>query len=472
MLSTYLDDLYVIKNDGKYLVVNSRAGIDSWRFSYETVMRLYAKNQNVIFIDLSFLDPSSSILFNVRKIVRSKLKSKNYEKSIYQRIKDRNIKVIQIRNFYKVLYFFDFSEVLNSFRTDSFFSDLHETAIRSWLAVSLGSTHYSWNAKSKYQLFRVKRSIKWSRKILDRYVSRISINGVLTFNGRFPVDSTLLTWVKDDAVQTILYDGGSLSGDNRNRIQFFETSPHNLAEIRIKIEEYWKAGEIVEREKIAVDYLNAISDGRRSLNSTFKWNTNIQREIVDAKESVVFFASSDWEQGAISKWLPTSGFKSQFEAADALIEICRELGLDLIIKLHPIRKNFKGKKSIKAEESAWSKYSCMSRVRILFQAQGVNPTELLAKSIINVGFRTSLTAQSLYSGKNTAVCAQVPWIKCESNSIYTPDKLSLKLRIEKALNQPGETIDKLPLFKWAYYQAVCGSQINFSEINKSQLILV
>lgn len=471
-LTVQLDQFLATKNSGLYLVVNSRPGIDSWRFSHETVMRLRAEQKSVKFLDLSFLDPSVSLVFVIRKFIRNFIKSKNYENSICKDLLLRHIEVLKLKSIQKFLYFFDYSGALTVFSATPMISKENEVAVRSWLAITSGSTHYSWRYKTRANLFKAQRSVNWTNKYFQKHISTQPLDGIFTFNGRFPVDSTLLIRAKESGIPTIVFDGGSLAGDNRNRIQYFTSSPHNPIETRIKIREYWEAGEFSNRERVADEYLKAISEGRRNLGSTFEWNNNVLKESVNSNKSVVFFASSDWEQGAIMKWLPSSGFKNQFEVVDALSEICTDLDLDLLLKLHPIRKNFNGKQSIKAEEAAWHKYSSHDRIQIISQDLGARASDLISNSLINVGFRTSVTAQSIYARKYTAICGQVPWVKDDSTYVYAPDKQRLKSLIEGALKDSPIPTDTLTLHQWAYYQAVCGSPMKFSEIVAGQFRLL
>lgn len=464
-----LDELLLVGSGGDYLVVNTRPNIDSWRFSHETAMRLITEGASVKFLDLSFLDPSTSTNFLFRKLVRNYFKTKNYERAILAQIKGAGIEICTISILDKIKYYFDITAAINQLKLRPVINKENEIAIKSWLAVSSGSTHYKWNARARANLFRANRSIKWTNKLLDSYFYDSSLDGIFTFNGRFPVDSTLLLRAKKTGIQTILFDGGSLANNNRNRIQYFNTSPHNPAEIQSKIQEYWDSTNEKTREIIAKNYLNAICKGQRNLGTDFEWNPNSVKSIINTSKSVVFFASSDWEQGAILKWLPSAGFRNQFEVADALVEICSNYDINLIIKLHPIRKNFKGRRSIKSEEGAWKKFHNLNRVQIISEDMRVHPSDLIANSLLNVGFRTSVTAQSIYVGRNTAVCAQVPWVKIDSNFVYTPDKLSLTTAIERSLDGLHAPKDLLPLIQWAYYQAICGSEMKFSEIRTGPL---
>jgi hypothetical protein len=467
-IGIYLDELLLAGSGGSYLVVNTRANVDSWRFSHETAMRLYTERASVKFLDLSFLDPSTSLNFIIRKLVRNYFKTKSYERTILAQIKAVGIVICPVSIFDKIKYYLDIAGASRALKFKPVISKESEVAIKSWLAVSSGSTHYKWNIKSRTNLFRANRSVNWTNKLLDTYAYDISCDGIFTFNGRFPVDSTLIARAKKTFTQTILFDGGSLANDNRNRIQYFNTSPHNPTETQIKIREYWESANERNREVVAKSYLNAISEGKRNLGSNFEWNPNPIKSNINTTNSVVFFASSDWEQGAIMKWLPSAGFRNQFEVVDALVEICRDLEIDLIIKLHPIRKNFQGNKSVKSEESVWKKYFNLSRVQIISEDMRVHSADLIASSLINVGFRTSVTAQSIYAGRDTAICAQVPWVKKDSNYIYTPDKLSLTTAIERALGGLHSPRDLSPLIQWAYYHAVCGSDMKFSEIRSGR----
>lgn len=467
-LGIKLDKLTVLVENGNYLVVNSRPNIDSWRYSHESAARLKSDKQSIKFLDLSFLDPSASMLFTLRKLIRTLIRHKNFERLICKDMKSRGIEIIRISWLQQIFYFLDFSGLLEISRNIPVIPKENEVAINSWLSITSGSTHFKWGIKSRINLFLVKRTIRWTNRIFERHVSKSYFSTILTFNGRFPVDGTILLKAKSIDIETILFDGGSLSGDNRNRIQYFNTSPHNPNESLQKIEEYWDEGDERDRQEISKAYLSDISKGKRGLRTSFEWNPHNSKTSIDSSKSVVFFASSDWEQGAIMKWLPLNGFRNQFEVVDALVDICSNLGLNLIIKTHPIRKNYKGKKSLAAEKAVWEKYNGLNQVQIISNELSVSSSDLISRALINVGFRTSVSAQSLYAGKPTAVCAQVPWITIDSEYVYTPNQELLKEAIQRRLNGRVLSVNLLPIFKWAYYQAVCGSNMRFSEISAGE----
>jgi hypothetical protein len=222
---------------------------------------------------------------------------------------------------------------------------------------------------------------------------------------------------------------------------------------------------------IALNTLNDLTIGKRNLGSSFNWveDSNLANFQTNWSETVVFYSSSEWEQGAISHWKPRSGFLNQFEAVGELYKACRELSLHLVVKTHPIRKNYKGKKSENAELLVWSKFAIGKKITLVWPGEySRNPYQLLNKAKINVGYKTSLSAQAMYLGKKVIILTDTLWRSDELNSNYADNYLQIINQLNCMLNINEVNYNLLPIYKWAHYQAVHGAKMRFSNFDSGK----
>jgi hypothetical protein len=468
------DLLETAKVGPKVLVINSRNDIHCYRFSFETLLSLKKLGKDVTFADFSHLDPASSFMSNIKLLIRNISNTPYYSTQIGKATKRLGIcRIKTTRNLkFETLVFFKSLRIAFLSITPKM-EGKAQVAAHSWISTKVGNTNYKWDIFSRYHAFKAIKSRLSTHIEIDKILKNKEFNTVFTFNGRFPVDSAILNYCQEKNIQYYLYDGGSLSSNNYNRIQYFSKSPHSSAEIVQKIDSYWNSAQANTRIEIAHDCLEALLDGKRALASNFIWGDRVNEfnYSLDWGKTVVFYASSDWEQGAINEWLQKEGFTNQFQVVEALIAICSEKSLNLIIKLHPIRKNYKGNRSNDAEAAAWKQFQHLQFVYLLGADHSVDPISLAKKAAVNVGYRTSLTAQTMYLSLPTIITGNVSWRDDKVNSNSATNRGELRELIDALMIEAQPKFDLEPILKWAHYQAVCGSEMVYSRFTPGKIDL-
>jgi hypothetical protein len=466
------EDFLPLSPQANILVVNSKGNLHSLRFSLETVLLLDEKNYNLNFIDLGSYDPEFSGAKRIKVLFRNILKKNSYQNIIYNKLNKEKINIIKPKTtltFLFDIYFFSFLKIFISKKPR--ISNLEMIPINSWVSTRAGHTKFDWNLTNKYTAYQALVAIKKTKITLNNLLNKKEFSNIYTFNGRFPVDSTIVSICNSKQIPYFLYDGGSLANDNYNRIQYFKTSPHNYVEVKSKINSYWDNECESARKLIALNTLNDLTIGKRTLGSSFNWveDSNLANFQTNWSETVVFYSSSDWEQGALSQWKPQSGFSNQFEAVEELYNACRELDLHLLIKTHPIKKNYKGKQSENSELLAWNKFAAGKKISLVWPGEySSSPYQLLNKAKINVGFRTSLSAQAMYLQKKVIILTDTLWRSDELNSNYADSYLQIFNQLNHMLNISEVNYNLLPVYKWAYYQAVHGAKMRFSNFDSGK----
>jgi hypothetical protein len=459
------------ENTSNSLVINSKYDLHALRFSYETLSIINSNRVRVSYIDLAKYDPGFTYKSKIVYLIRKILKISNFYSQIITKIKDKNIPILKIRLtvFETIAATIGSLKILSKKNIDKL-SNADQVAINSWISTRCGHTAFKWSIKTKLYAIQAYKAQTQTNLIMKKVLAKNDIKLIYTFNGRFPVDSQVINLCKNFDIAYYLYDGGSLANNNYNKIQYFRSSPHNLTEIKSKIEVYWESGSKIDREIVAQQNLYDLVNGKRVLGSNTSWisGTNEFKHDLDWNNVVVFYSSSDWEQGAISQWQNHAGFRNQFDAAKALYEVCRRRNLLLIIKTHPIIKNYKGKHSNRAELTAWNEFRFSPGVLIFGNNMSGSTYDLLNLAQISLGYKTSLTAQAMFLRKKTIIMSDVAWRDDCLNSNYADNPSEVERKMDMLLSSESIQYNLLPVYKWSYYNAVCGKDMKFSNFSNSK----
>jgi hypothetical protein len=209
----------------------------------------------------------------------------------------------------------------------------------------------------------------------------------------------------------------------------------------------------------------------------FEINRKIHTYSLEKNMSVIFFASSDWEQGAINRWRPKSGYTNQFDFFADVSKICKEFKLALLLKPHPIKKNVKKKNADNNEYNEWQKFCDQNNLNatIIDGRSGLKTKDLLKWNSIVAGFGTSVLAQSIYLGKPTLVACKEVWITDDNFECYVANENELRSKLLKEINNKSSIATNRRLINsvlpWAYYRSVCGVDMRYTQfINKSLFV--
>ncbi len=451
----------VLKKELKYLVVDPKYGLHSWRFSLNTTLSLQSFGADVTYCSLRHLDPEKFFL-RFRISMRSLWIKKERHKFGNVVLKEHKVKRIRLHSRPSLRNHKDALNILLG-RRNKINSSL-ELALNSFFAVRFGSTKF----KDTFwiRLLAVRVASKYHRVYFAFEKNQIHENfdHIFTFNGRFPIDSAISQFCKDHNLNRNFFDGGSISQDNYNRVQFFETSPHNPVEIKQKVSSYWLRGDNSKID-VGIRSINSLMAGNRSLGSSFNWESEVDPVKTTLKDfsfhgSIVFFASSDWEQAAINEWRVDKGFSDQFKMLEALNLAAQKFDLQILIKPHPIRKNFKRNSNVN-EHMLWENF-CNSHeisARILSEKDNVQTQDLLRASKIVAGFGTSVLAQAIYCGIPTIVGTRESWINDRNEVCLTETAEAVAIRLGRILNLSDSTPNPESVLPWAYYQAINGVEL-------------
>ena len=460
----------------KYLVIDSKYGLHPWRFSIETFFKLHDNDFNVDYLSLVTLDPN--LIFGKIRIFLRRIKFNNERNRFVKRLinKDRlivlnffNPKIYQWSNYFKLILKNDLNLRL-------------KIGIDSWLAVKYGKTNYKKTFLTKFISIWVARSYFKTILFLEYISLKDNYDVVITFNGRFPIDAAISEYCANHTIKIIFFDGGSIANNDYNKIQYFETSPHDSNELSKKVDYYWNLGneEKFTEARISIE---SMINGERFVKNSFNWEAQPDKieqldnfDFGNLKKSLIFFASSDWEQGAISYWKPSYGFTNQFDMLVSLAKICYELNIEIVIKPHPIRKNV-NKKSNLNEYNMWYNFCLDKKInaKVIPNFNQIKTKFLLNEGAIIAGFGTSVLAQSIYLGKPTIMGYAAAWVNESNIHCLTDNEAKIRFfldeLIERDLNPEQKVALKESVLPWAYYRSICGTKMTKTDFSNGKLFV-
>jgi len=346
------------------------------------------------------------------------------------------------------------------------------------LLVSIES--YGAHKRPRFHVTRVMGRPIWFFRAVHLYIKGVSIAVwlhrnlhpclVFVFNARFPLEAGVLAAFSRRGTKILQFDGGSLSEANFNRIQFFEVSPHNHDEIKSKVESYWQQG-LSQKLSLAIEQMTSLISGQRSFGSTFLWSPEglgPSTTFNKGDRYALFFGSSDWESAAFRFSNGPTGFTSQFDACSALASSLQKRGIKLYVKPHPMRKNFSRLGEV-TETSKWKRIAIeYDNIHLLSsRLSSAETINLMQGATVVAGYRTSMTAQSIFLGLPTIVLYRSAWIneKNDRNLAQSKGEIEYWLNeyeVKRVVEIQSERESVLP---WAYYSRFAGCDLGEVEFS-------
>lgn len=327
------------------VVVGSNA--KSWAIGIEIANSLVQNGKTVHLLDVSNFDSRRPISYNRRK----------FQKVFCKKL-DISVQKLPFR------YGFSLKLFKNSRIPDSMYElenyEIFGTPfggiIKSYLSALYGSNDFSMESIEKSDFHKLIRLLKYFFLAFQKYLEN-SINEfdcVYVFNGRLPIDSTILMEFKRKGKSTRIYERASSS----NRYEIYDYSPHTNSEWWDKIEDFQKK---VNSRDLLID-IEEVNAYKKQKSSGFdplqkvKWRNFMDSNLSSIeiqKPYVVFYSVSTGEVSPFREFESVGGFSNQFIALDCLLEQSKSLGLTTVVRRHP---NSLGKDGEDREFLLWDKY--------------------------------------------------------------------------------------------------------------------
>jgi len=326
--------------------------------------------------------------------------------------------------------------------------------IFSAIASSLKSTSFELSDVRDYLDFFLWNAYK-SYAVIGKEIEEFEPNLVLTINDRLIGSAMAVALAKQSKMNcAIAYWGSSV-----NHIEDYSESLYNAYEWETKISEKWSNRAINEPSQAMIKAQNELdrlgkvpsSDSLRYLSEQIKGTS------VDSKsEFCVFYAQSEHEHSGQLIVNPIERFASQYQAFEALQAVCKELGLALFLKFHPLPTSEAGK-SNKKKRLDWESVKLNEIVQIIEENSSIDTYELISKAKYNVVWTSTVGLECIARGIAPVVLGFPSWLNRDWK-LHAWKEESLR----KALSNDSTNFDAQSLMPYFYYLNNFGSACRFS----------
>jgi hypothetical protein len=332
-----------------------------------------------------------------------------------------------------------------------------DNCIRALYAKKIGAEELDINYIPKHIYKEYFHRFLLVHSILSNFFdSEIDLNKaeIVTVNGRFLVDSSILLFSKINKIKYRVLEGGL---NNWNHYMEFQESIQSLSEIiaimnkQIEID---FSNDATACEKLAIQHMN------ERLSNNWYWNpmsnlNSIKNEIIG--DYIAFFPTSNWEFGIFDHELHDEMKTiSQKEAFMWTAEYCKRNNLNLVVRVHPHPES---QQLADAEDSLWKKRTIEFGGVLIKSNDNFNSHQIAKGALVNVVHQSSIGAEFLYAGLPTAITNETLY-----TSLVPEFCFKTKKEFELFIKNPVTLKDRNRLLPWAYFMDNGGETFKYFRI--------
>jgi hypothetical protein len=262
-----------------------------------------------------------------------------------------------------------------------------QEVIRSMYAAHYGTSEITVQNLNPKLVQRERESFNHILTKLRVLFAEQKFDEIYSVNGRGLFDSCVITAAKELGIP---YGMIEKTSQNWNFYSIQNVSTHSPLELQSKIDSCWSS--FLQQESAEAASLIAKSYfGSPTTTDQVRWES-LQSSLLYTpglvEGKVIFFPASDHEfsvhTGAENLLRP---YKTQAEAFDYLKQACHQLGLKLIVRVHP---HPLGSQLQIAEDQLWERLCNGQDIELISSSSLLNSLNLAEKSYVNVTYSSSI----------------------------------------------------------------------------------
>jgi hypothetical protein len=362
------------------------------------------------------------------------------------------LKVSRIRHSHK----FETVDDLRNFTIDNFNIG---ALVHAQICGITQSTSYSVSKNIKLIEYFIELGINVYRRVLSD-IDEIKPKKIVVINDRILNSAAAIYAAYSKGVDTkIIYWGSSPEkyieyskslfssnewweniNDNWEKKNYTESDKHDFAKKFVKI------------------YSNLTDDSMKFQNHVIKGNGYRKKS---DRRLVVFYSASEWEHSAVNHTQSkTHAFADQYHAFRELAEILIEQDWEVVLKLHPLKKDNMGR----SKQNEWEIISDLERITILQKETTIDTYKLMEQSDLNIVWESSVGLECIARGLPLLVVGKPYW----------GDKLNLN-RVENAeeakkfINAEKYVVDINKILPWFAYQLDFGENFKYISLKNYEV---
>jgi hypothetical protein len=311
------------------------------------------------------------------------------------------------------------------------------------------------------QNLRIIRKEFRSRDLMRRILKGItneSYSKVVTVNGRFTKNATVVDWCKQAEISCSLLEFGS----SNEKFEIYEISPHSMEDVEKKIQIFWESSNSHVRNQKAKKYLDQLVNNHEI--SDINWRVNMipgHRPPIGEKKVCVFFASTETEYAGVGDLVLDGDFTNQVEAFIGLLEVLNPNEWDVFLRRHP--KN-PSSSSQDPEAFLWTEFESCSNVQMISPESTIDSIALGEEADLIVNYSSIIAMEFVARGfQNVLTLGPAPW-----NRLIPSRYLPTKNSIAKFLVEERSKISIEEILPWAYFNSNFGEDFKLLDFDKSK----
>jgi hypothetical protein len=265
---------------------------------------------------------------------------------------------------------------------------------------------------SRFLQSKASKIIFSQKDFLDAYI----------WNGREPAEATLLLFLIRNSIKYNILERGS----RRDTYELWTISPHSSKNWWIKLEENWKRlesqgfpeSDFIEAQKYAEEKSKGFD-----LRSQQKWFLlmGARKSFVHKNPYLAFFTSSTKEMSPFVEFETVSPFGNQIDSVLALVEIAKNLKLDLVIKRHPYSVS---KDGVDQEKSLWREFEDLPNVFVVHPEHEIDSYQIAEGALFSFVWISSVGFDLIYRGLSVKALGPAYWAYKNTYRVNSKDDIT------------------------------------------------
>lgn len=455
------DSFDAISRDfNRVVVVNPVRTLWSYQFSLEASIRLASLGTKVLFLDLAQSEDPSYLL-NEKQYI-SRLRNINVFRSVRKELKKLGVQSGSISKFYyyltKVPKFNNVAALRKYEYRDLKFGAMIYSAITS----KYKSTSFEIEEVDKDVNHYFRYTVAAYRK-LSSQINNFSPDLILTTNDRLIGSALALNFANNLGLQSRVIYWGSDS----TKFQVYTRSLYDSREWFELAKSKLSISPPSPSEKAhLLNEMDLLSRSQTEDSLTFTQTQTKGLGLDFSRKTIVFYAQSEHEHSAVFVDEITGRFKSQQIAFVELMKICGELGVNLVLKYHPIRNLDKRSVNLKSEIGDWKDIQIEDWVIQIDPNSKVDTYELINNSYINIVWTSTVGLESILRQKKLIIMGDTHWLDLDWG-IHAWNPIDLKSAILSELDIPPLE----SLIPWFWFMQEFGTKFVHTSLIEGVLYL-
>ena len=255
-------------------------------------------------------------------------------------------------------------------------------------------------------------------------------------------------------------------GSNPHKIIDYKDSLYDSHQWQRNIRDKWEQAEPSELDKVELrKTIKELISNPSADSLTFLHTQQKGKGISKSNFTVIFYAQSEHEHSSTYLEGIEGRFKNQYEAFVALENVCYNLGLDLVLKLHPNRFDSNSIEDDELERNEWI-HKVSKKTMIISKHSNFDTYQLLNDADLNVVWNSTVGVEAIARSKPTLVLGNAHWLNLEWNIHAWSEFQLLRRMVEK-----GWRVDPEELLPWFWYLENFGVDCNFVSISDGLRVL-